>query len=142
MTPLRIVHIEHVYVSFQKAASIEFSLFVCFFSFLISCFVCFFCIEEKTCSATGDPHYTTFDDKRYDFMGQCKYVLSKDLAGNQFEVLQGNEACGNGEISCTKSLTVNLGGLTIFLERGGLVKVNENEVSEFPYVNGGIMKNC
>ena len=129
MTPLRIVHIEHVYVSFQKAASIEFSLFVCFFSFLISCFVCFFCIEEKTCSATGDPHYTTFDDKRYDFMGQ-------------FEVLQGNEACGNGEISCTKSLTVNLGGLTIFLERGGLVKVNENEVSEFPYVNGGIMKNC
>ena len=75
-------------------------------------------------------------------MGQCEYVLAKDLAGNQFEVLQDNEACGNGEVSCTKSLTVKVGGLSIFLERGGLVKVDENEVSGFPYVNGGIVKNC
>ena len=58
-------------------------------------------------------------------------MLAKDSAGNQFEVLQDNEACGNGEVSCTKSLTVNVGGLTIFLERGGLVKVDGNECQDF-----------
>lgn len=42
------------------------------------------------CSAVGDPHYTTFDGKKYDFMGQCSYYLL-ETAG--FSVETENVAC-------------------------------------------------
>lgn len=29
------------------------------------------------CGAVGDPHYTTFDGLRYNFMGHCTYTLLK-----------------------------------------------------------------
>lgn len=29
------------------------------------------------CGAVGDPHYTTFDGLRYNFMGHCSYTLMK-----------------------------------------------------------------
>ncbi len=33
--------------------------------------------EAARCKARGDPHYTTYDNLKYDFMGVCVYTLSK-----------------------------------------------------------------
>ncbi|XP_028406466.1 pro-epidermal growth factor-like [Dendronephthya gigantea] len=47
-------------------------------------------LVEATCVAHGDPHYRTFDGKRFDFMGKCEYVLAKDRVNNSFEIRQEN----------------------------------------------------
>ena len=58
-------------------------------------------------------------------MGRCEYVLAKD--NDTFEIRQVNEPCGNGEPSCTKSLTVIFPNVTIQLLRGSVV-VNDTEI--------------
>lgn len=100
------------------------------------------------CSAIGDPHYVTFDGKRFDFMGKCSYYLMKT---DQISVEAENVAC-SGAISenmnflpsfsselpsCTKSLTVKFnddsGQLrTIKLKQGGLVLLDGFEVPTLP----------
>jgi von Willebrand factor len=100
------------------------------------------------CSAIGDPHYVTFDGKRFDFMGKCSYYLMKT---DQISVEAENVAC-SGAISenmnflpsvsaelpsCTKSLTVkfndNSGQLRIIkLKQGGYVLVDGFEVPQLP----------
>ena len=86
-----------------------------------------FLTVQATCLARGDPHYTTFDGRRYDFMGRCEYVLAKESVNNTFEIRQVNEPCGNGEPSCTKSLTVIFPSITIVLRRGSVV-INGSEI--------------
>lgn len=51
------------------------------------------CTQAKCnarCAAVGDPHYTTFDGKRYDFMGKCSYYLVK---GENYTIEGENVAC-------------------------------------------------
>ena len=84
---------------------------------------------EATCKARGDPHYTTFDGRLYDFMGRCEYVLAK--VNNSFEIRQVNEPCGNGRLSCTKSLTLMFPNVTIQLLRESVV-VNGTTIESFP----------
>ena len=83
---------------------------------------------EATCKTQGDPHYKTFDGKRFDFMGKCEYVLAKDRVNNTFEIRQENEPCGNGLPTCTKSLTAIFPNVTIKLRRG-MAWVNGEEVT-------------
>ena len=77
---------------------------------------------QGTCSATGDPHYRTFDGKVFHYQGKCHYVLSQDV-DNKFKVFSENEPCLSGRVTCTKAITVKVKGLTIHVTRGGHVTV-------------------
>ncbi|XP_030019377.1 alpha-tectorin-like isoform X1 [Sphaeramia orbicularis] len=83
-----------------------------------------------TCSASGDPHYLTFDQKAYDFQGTCRYVLAtlcNDTTGlHQFSVEAKNEAWQGLPVSITAEVFVNVWGYRVHMSRQnhGVVKVN------------------
>ncbi|MEE6482046.1 hypothetical protein FKM82_013131 [Ascaphus truei] len=90
------------------------------------------------CSASGDPHYVTFDGRRYNFQGTCLYTLSalafKNLDLDDFQVLVQNEHRGSNVIAKTKSVSVKTYGVDITINREypGKIKVNELLVN-LPY---------
>lgn len=83
--------------------------------------------DTSTCIASGDPHYTTFDKLRYNFMGNCSYVMSKpcnDTIMPHFEVHADNENRYNKpSISYVKAVHVYVHMLKISILKGGTVQV-------------------
>ncbi|KAK2820376.1 hypothetical protein Q5P01_023335 [Channa striata] len=82
------------------------------------------------CSASGDPHYLTFDHKAYDFQGSCHYVLAAVCNATdglpQFSVESKNEAWNGGSVSITAEVLVNVGGYQVRVssDSHGVVQVN------------------
>ncbi|EFA10333.2 hemocytin [Tribolium castaneum] len=101
------------------------------------------------CAAVGDPHYVTFDGKRYDFMGQCSYYLVKT---GTFSIEAENVACSGaisqamnlptslaeGLPSCTKTVTLRAEGQVIKLKQNHDVVVNGRDVAKVPYQIGNV----
>ncbi|XP_043539580.1 zonadhesin-like, partial [Chiloscyllium plagiosum] len=84
---------------------------------------------HETCSASGDPHYKTFDKLSYNFMGNCTYTFSKlcnassDLPN--FNVETTNEHRGkNTRVSYVKAVHVDVHGLNVTIMKNRKVILN------------------
>ncbi|XP_046856218.1 von Willebrand factor-like [Xenia sp. Carnegie-2017] len=94
--------------------------------------------KQGTCSATGDPHYRTFDSKTYSFMGHCRYIFARDCRSNNFSIEVQNTPCGTGgTVTCTKTVYLYINESSIVFLRGGAVELNGQEIS-LPYFAPGI----
>ncbi|XP_047450650.1 IgGFc-binding protein-like isoform X2 [Mugil cephalus] len=88
--------------------------------------------DSSTCIAHGDPHYSSFDKRSYNFMGNCSYLMSKpcnETTLPYFEVHADNENRYNRPtISYVKAVHVYVYMAKISILKGGTVQVNGTNV--------------
>ncbi|XP_008578947.1 PREDICTED: zonadhesin, partial [Galeopterus variegatus] len=98
--------------------------------------------SSATCTASGDPHYLTFDGALHHFMGTCTYALTRPCftrsGQNYFVVSATNEnRNGNLEVSYVRAVHVQVFKLRISLIKGRKVVLNGHRVALPMWLMGG-----
>ena len=88
-------------------------------------------IDGAHCHAAGDPHYRSFDNRYFDFQGDCEYVLTQPCNSSEFTVTVSNTAI-NSFVSVTSMVRVFIPsrGLEISLTRGAGGTIIINNISQ------------
>uniref|UniRef100_A0A3Q2ZXF3 Mucin-5AC-like n=1 Tax=Kryptolebias marmoratus TaxID=37003 RepID=A0A3Q2ZXF3_KRYMA len=76
---------------------------------------------DAVCGLYGDGHYITFDDKRFDFNGQCEYTLLQNYGS--FRIVTENVPCGTTGTTCSKTIKIFLEVLSVQIQKMGVYLV-------------------
>uniref|UniRef100_A0A674A7Z4 Intestinal mucin-like protein n=1 Tax=Salmo trutta TaxID=8032 RepID=A0A674A7Z4_SALTR len=92
---------------------------------------------DGVCAIYGEGHYITFDEKRFNFNGNCEYTLIQDYCGNtngsgSFRVLTENVPCGTKGTTCSKTIKLFLGTSELILADGNAQVVRSTPEEQFP----------
>ena len=80
----------------------------------------------------------TFDDRKYDFQGDCDYTLVRDCGNSSdYHLWSNNERLRPSDrVSYLREVVLELGGTTYSVMKGFHVRVNGIDVSEhLPYLD-------
>ncbi|KAJ0006358.1 hypothetical protein NQD34_013631 [Periophthalmus magnuspinnatus] len=99
--------------------------------------------DSSTCIASGDPHYTTFDKRKYNFMGNCTYLMSApcNVSSPYYEVHADNEnRWNNPSISYVKAVHTYVHGMKISILKGGTINGTNVNLPVYPASGVSVFK--
>ncbi|MEE6498610.1 hypothetical protein FKM82_003180 [Ascaphus truei] len=92
----------------------------------------------QTCTVYGNGHYLTFDGYRFDFSGDCDYILVQDFCSDDqnegsFRIILENIICGKTEAICSLGIKIILKNTTIVLFEGRVEETKRELGSDKSY---------
>ncbi|KAM7396829.1 hypothetical protein PAMP_019839 [Pampus punctatissimus] len=92
---------------------------------------------DGICTIYGEGHYTTFDERKFFFTGDCEYVFTQDYCGDDvngtFRVLTEHVSCGTTESICSTAIKLYLGNNEIVLSEENIRVIKQSNGTDIPY---------